>query len=102
MPFCRRTSTLFPGEWICGEHWRLVDRSLKRLRTRLLKRARAAWQKRHGATLAAQADLRIGGLESAVWEAVHFEIAAENRLVRLEASTWRRIKAQAAERAAGV
>jgi hypothetical protein len=38
VPFCRRWSTKFPGEWLCGEHWRGVDRALKRLRTKLHKR----------------------------------------------------------------
>lgn len=39
VPFCRRTRGLrkgeacLPGEWICGDHWRLVDRRLKRLRS---------------------------------------------------------------------
>lgn len=35
---CRRTSKCFPHEWLCGEHWRLVDRPLKTFRTRYLKR----------------------------------------------------------------
>jgi hypothetical protein len=38
VPFCRRTSTLFKHERVCAEHWRLVDRDLKRFRTRHLKR----------------------------------------------------------------
>lgn len=39
VPFCQRTrgdrkgDPLFPGmEWICGPHWRLVDKRIKRLR----------------------------------------------------------------------
>ncbi len=38
IPFCRRT---IKGRWaffICGVHWRLVDRDLKRLRTKLRQR----------------------------------------------------------------
>lgn len=32
VPFCARWSTLFPPgeEWMCGRHWRLADRSLRR------------------------------------------------------------------------
>ncbi len=50
--FCRRTrgdrkgDPLRPGmEWICGPHWRLVDKSIKRLR--------AANRRRHGKSLLA-------------------------------------------------
>ena len=41
VPFCRRGSRTFqPGwEFLCATHWRLVDRELKRLRTRV-KRSR--------------------------------------------------------------
>lgn len=46
VPFCRRTSTLFPHEWVCGDHWRLVDRSLKLVRTRLLHGRRNLPQRR--------------------------------------------------------
>lgn len=74
VPFCRRTSTLFPSEWICGEHWRLVDRDLKRVRTRLMARF-----KRRRKTMAAYR----------AWE-------------RVERATWRRMKRQAIERATGI
>lgn len=53
VPFCRRTSTLFPSEWICGDHWRLVDRSLKMFRTKRLKAAqrnRKRWERLERAT----------------------------------------------------
>lgn len=74
VPFCRRTSTLFRDEWICGEHWRLVDRDLKRLRTRLLIRF-----KRRPQTMAVRR----------AW-------------LRIEQATWRRMKRQAIERATGI
>lgn len=79
VPFCRRTSTLFRDEWVCGEHWRLVDRSLKRLRSTLRRR----WVKRwRAAQYRRRVDLNIA------WR-------------RVEAAIWRRMKRQAIERAAG-
>lgn len=38
VPGCRRTSELFRNEWLCADHWRLVDRSLKTYRTRHLRK----------------------------------------------------------------
>lgn len=74
VPFCRRTrgdrknDPLRPGlEWICAEHWRLVDRSLKLKRRRL--------RRRHG-------DSPCGR--------------------RLDHWIWKRMKAQAIERAGGI
>lgn len=39
VPFCRRTRA--PDqftEWLCGDHWRLVDARLRKLRRKILKR----------------------------------------------------------------
>lgn len=74
VPFCRRTSTLFRDEWICGEHWRLVDRDLKRLRTRLMGRFKRRRQ----------------------------TMAVRRAWFRIEQATWRRMKRQAIERATGI
>lgn len=74
VPFCRRTSTVMPGEWVCGEHWRLVDRGLKRVRTRLIRR----WR-RNGR-----------------WD------APDHAVDRTLNAIWRRMKRQAIERASGV
>lgn len=40
VPFCRRTFKNDKGYgWIiCGKHWRLADKSLRRRRTKLLRR----------------------------------------------------------------
>lgn len=38
VPFCRRTVAGVWAHWLCRDHWRLVDRELKRLRTRLRRR----------------------------------------------------------------
>jgi len=76
VPFCRRTSTLFRGEWVCVEHWRMVDPALRRLRGRLVRR----WR-------------RLGWLdEPGRWRAVE----------RAYEGWWRRVKRQAIERAAGI
>lgn len=50
VPFCPRTSTLFPNEWACGDHWRLVDRSLKAFRTRHLKHLERTASRRRWST----------------------------------------------------
>lgn len=57
VPYCRRTCK--PGdfrEWICGKHWPLVDKHLKRRRARL----RRMWKRRQ--------DPRIEALDARVWE----------------------------------
>lgn len=76
VPFCRHTSTLFRGEWICGDHWRMVDKALRQVRTRLIRRWKRSgrWQRyQPGGSI----DRTLDG-----W--------------------WRRVKRQATERAAGV
>lgn len=44
VPFCRRTSTLFQAEWIYADHWRLVDRSLKRFWRQQMRKLYRAWE----------------------------------------------------------
>lgn len=46
VPFCSRSRGDWKGdpvskysEWICADHWRLVDRRLKTIRRRILQRA---------------------------------------------------------------
>jgi hypothetical protein len=99
VPFCRRTSTLFPHEWVCGEHWRGVERSLNRFRTKRLKEIGRAIEAAHAATAVAQAALAAGGSEDAVWWAVDVEGRLRRRWRRVERSTWARMKRQAIERA---
>lgn len=48
VPFCRRwrgdrkdDPVSAYSEWICGDHWRLVDRRLRRLFKRMQRRLRA-------------------------------------------------------------
>ncbi len=42
VPYCPRTTRTFPlgHEWLCADHWKLVDTAFKRLRTRIIKRAK--------------------------------------------------------------
>lgn len=84
VPFCRRTSTRFPQEWLCADHWRLVDRDLKRFRTKRLKALYRAWEKLEATV--------PGSLSTA---------AAARRWHRSEDLIWRRMKHQAITRAAG-
>lgn len=83
VPFCTHTSRTFaPGhEWVCRDHWRLIDPELKRLRTRMVKRYVREGRVEKGAGVyncqRHSAWLTLGG-----W--------------------WRRAKRQAIERAAGI
>lgn len=81
VPFCRRSVA---GRWagyLCGDHWRLVDRDLRRLRTKLRRR----FMKR-GEVVTIK-----GGWRSLT-----------DRAARAEAGIWRRMVRQAIERATGV
>ena len=42
VPFCRRTTLNKHGwsEWICGDHWRLIPKPLRRVQGRINRRAR--------------------------------------------------------------
>lgn len=74
--FCTHTTRKKEGdgtEWICSDHWRLADRRLKSLRTRIKCRYRA---KR-------TADNRLKA-----W--------------RIDCWIWERLKRQAIERAVGI
>lgn len=88
---CRRISTLFVGEWMCGNHWRMVDRALKTFRTRRLKQLYAAWEKVFAEYQAVQTKetwLRVKRAADA-WD-------------RADGITWRRMKKQATERSLGL
>ena len=84
VPFCRRTSTLFKSEWLCGMHWRLVDRALKRFRTKRLRQLYRAWEEAKAQDPNSRATFKA-------WRQWH----------RSERLIWRRMKRQAIERAAG-
>lgn len=81
VPFCRRSTA---GRWkgfICGPHWRLVDRDLKQLRSRLRRR----FMKR-GEVVTIPRGWRF----------------LTDRAARIENGIWRRMVRQAIERATGV
>lgn len=42
VPFCNRTTARFqpPMQWICGEHWRLVPKRLRRLKALAKRRGK--------------------------------------------------------------
>lgn len=96
---CHRTSRRFSGEWLCGDHWKLVDRPLKRFRTRRLREAQLVYDRYNGRMKAAQAR---GGPEDEIWKWGAKAAWALSRWWRLEAAAWRRMKRQAIERAAGI
>ena len=109
---CRRTSTLFQGEWVCGDHWRLIDRSLKTIRTKLNCRWKKRWE-----TARAQVDWARGvtafnatPTPDSYWpEDIQRELSmalalrqADRAWRRGHAGIWRRMKRQATERALGI
>ena len=108
---CRRTSTLFPGEWICGEHWRMVDREIKRLRTKVLKRrgreCAAADARVEAARAALTANMptpdRYRPEDLTALDLAQRQRAGARRAYRANAAMfWNRIKRQATERALGI
>ena len=91
VPGCWRWSTRFEGDWLCAEHWRLVPRELKYLRTALRRR----WRRR-----LAKAEAQHGAAGAkGTWLALRRAGCAWNRG---EDAVWRRMKRAAVERAAGL
>ncbi len=74
---------------------------MKVFRTKRLRMVARLAARYEGETRAAQAALQHGAPDGPVWVAVNRQIWAEDRWRRLEAATWRRMKRQAIERAAG-
>ena len=107
VPFCRRRSTRFKNEWICGDHWRMVPRSLKVFRTRRRREIKRLYEK-YTATYEAMCAARDQSLpwtdeeaavfNTAMWKSWH----AGQRWDRFEAAIWRRMKKAAIERATGI
>ena len=103
VPFCRRTSTLFRGEWLCGDHWRLVDRSLKTFRTRRLKVAYRAVEKADDLSVITEREFNEGRVSrSTLDDHLAFAERTYARWGRLERATWARMKRQAIQRAGGL
>src|SRR5690349_21048332 len=100
VPFCRRTSTRHSDEFLCADHWRLVDRRLKALRTRRLKVIHRRIETYEARLHVAQDALRRGGSDDDVWRWANKAADAAARRRRFLHGIWRRMKAQAIERAA--
>ncbi len=52
-PGCPRWSRMYPGEWLCGRHWKMVPRRLRRA-------LRVLWKRRPWT-------MRDGRLETRLW-----------------------------------
>lgn len=106
VPFCRRTTAAFPPghEWVCGEHWRLVDRALKALRRKFRLRYERRWSASTFDLIAAQAGRYVDEyIRDPTWQreyATH--CAIDRQWSTFERGIWRRMKRQAIERATGV
>lgn len=103
VPGCRRWSRRFNNEWICGDHWRLVDRSLKAFRTKRLKLISRLVEKHEAELAVLQARLVPGGPDDPnVWVAADRACQTRKRWRRLERATWAKMKRQAIFKAAGL
>ena len=81
VPYCRRTYGNPDGyaEWLCGEHYRLADPSLRMRKTAYMRKLRAAERRCDPAS-----------------------IERAERLLHIANFVWRKIKRQAIERALGI
>jgi hypothetical protein len=103
VPFCRRT-TRDDGrfsEWICGAHWRLVDKELRRLKSRAgaaIRKAEAEIESinREGYEFALAHD---GGVAEEIIARLGAAMARRRRKLRQAWHLWERCKRQAIERA---
>jgi hypothetical protein len=85
VPFCARSTKGVWAEWLCSDHWKLVDRSLKALRTR----SRRRWRKR-------------GEIEDVEQDGSKGYRLTRRRAWRVDRGYWRRMVRQAIERASGI
>jgi hypothetical protein len=106
---CRRTSTLFPGEWICGPHYRMVDRQIKQRRTKFTRQRRREWEAAKATYDAARqewSDCKARPRPSEMIDRLHLRqmnyMAADRAFTVTADLFWRRIKRQATERALGI
>lgn len=83
VPYCRRTTGKLDADdpWICGQHWKLVPRWMKRRRTRLYR----LWKK-------------AGGSDTSWPE----QPPKARKALRLYWAWWAKIKKTAIERAVGI
>lgn len=88
VPFCRRTRHNRDGvsEWICGDHWMAVSKTLRRRKARLSR----AYTR------------RFGDAHFSKYEAGSPQRIACVRLARLFDRAWNAAKRQAIERAGGI
>ena len=62
VPGCRHTTARPFREWICADHWRLVDRRMKQLRRRAERRGRLAIARWFWENIKRQAIERAAGI----------------------------------------
>jgi hypothetical protein len=97
---------LFKGEWICGDHWRLVDRGLKAAYRKQLRKLAKRYEK--AAAFAASAETASVGSDHTseayhrAWDTHRKMGRARRRYWAADGIFWFRIKRQATERASGI
>ena len=107
VPFCRRRTCLTTSEWICHEHWPLVDRRLKAYWRRQMRKRHREWEvaeacyQARDAAIVAEADPRGIHIEDPIWAFMEKREKARHRWWVSHTTIWGRIKRQAITRAAG-
>jgi hypothetical protein len=103
VPFCRRTRRNDGrfSEWICGAHWRLVDKKLKRLKKQSSDAFRRADDEceainREGYEFAL---VHNGGVAEEIIARLGAAMARRRRKLRQAWRLWERCKREAIERA---
>jgi hypothetical protein len=103
VPFCRRTIGAEKGysEWICARHWRLVDKDMRRLKSRsgaAIRKAEAEIEaiNREGYEFALVHD---GGVAEEIIDRLGVAMARRRRKLRQAWRLWERCKRQAIDRA---
>lgn len=111
MPFCRRTSTLYEREWMCGDHWRMTRRADRLFYPKHMRLLYRRWER-----LNVLADAAMARFEASVLPDGRFLMAdldeataadkarrlAAAKFWRTDALMWARLKRQAIERATGI
>jgi hypothetical protein len=112
VPGCRRTRGQRKGEppisegekWLCGPHWKLIDRRLKAYRTKRLRMIYRVWEMANAACEARLAEIAPARAadDDVAWGLAAARSKAARRWRRTKDLIWRRMTRQAIERAAGI
>ena len=108
---CRRTSTLFKREWMCGEHWRMANRANRLFYRKHMHKLYRRWEKLDAFADEAEARFNASVLPDGRFLMADLDevTAADNarklaaaKFCRTDALMWARLKRQVTDRALGI